>query len=247
MNVYRANEFLASGEPVNGPSSGIDLQGNGVKADPGDGLIMIVHQRALHRECLARSLQAYNRALALTAVGTVEEAKAVAERSDLAAILLIIGDRTSTDHIQSDLQEFVSQFDDVPVVLVADSDEPSAILAALDGGAKAYVSTNASVKVLAEAITLARSGGSFVPASCILGLKAAIAAKQENDSASSGMFTARQTAVAKALKQGKANKIIAYELNMCESTVKVHVRNIMKKLGATNRTQVAYKLTGMAA
>jgi len=27
---------------------------------------------------------------------------------------------------------------------------------------------------------------------------------------------------------------------MCESTVKVHVRNIMKKLRATNRTQVAY-------
>jgi DNA-binding NarL/FixJ family response regulator len=37
-----------------------------------------------------------------------------------------------------------------------------------------------------------------------------------------------------------ANKLIAYELNMCESTVKVHIRNIMKKLNATNRTQVAY-------
>jgi DNA-binding NarL/FixJ family response regulator len=34
--------------------------------------------------------------------------------------------------------------------------------------------------------------------------------------------------------------LIAYELMMCESTVKVHVRHIMKKLGATNRTQVAY-------
>jgi DNA-binding NarL/FixJ family response regulator len=43
-----------------------------------------------------------------------------------------------------------------------------------------------------------------------------------------------------ALRRGKANKIIAYELNMKESTVKVHVRNIMKKLRATNRTQVAY-------
>jgi DNA-binding NarL/FixJ family response regulator len=43
------------------------------------------------------------------------------------------------------------------------------------------------------------------------------------------------------LQQGKANKIIAYELGMSESTVKVHVRNIMRKMGATNRTQVAYK------
>jgi DNA-binding NarL/FixJ family response regulator len=43
-----------------------------------------------------------------------------------------------------------------------------------------------------------------------------------------------------ALRKGKANKIIAYELQMRESTVKVHVRNIMKKLHATNRTEVAY-------
>ncbi len=55
------------------------------------------------------------------------------------------------------------------------------------------------------------------------------------------LFTTRQAAVVEALKRGKANKIIAYELEMRESTVKVHVRNIMKKLKATNRTEVAYK------
>ena len=49
----------------------------------------------------------------------------------------------------------------------------------------------------------------------------------------------------KGLRRGKANKIIAYELNLCESTVKVHIRNIMKKLGATNRTEVAYKISDM--
>jgi DNA-binding NarL/FixJ family response regulator len=47
-------------------------------------------------------------------------------------------------------------------------------------------------------------------------------------------------AVIEMIRQGKANKTIAYELNMCESTVKVHVRNIMKKLRARNRTQVAF-------
>jgi DNA-binding NarL/FixJ family response regulator len=55
-----------------------------------------------------------------------------------------------------------------------------------------------------------------------------------------GLFTARQAAVVEALRRGKANKIIAYELKMRESTVKVHVRNIMKKLHATNRTEVAF-------
>jgi DNA-binding NarL/FixJ family response regulator len=58
-----------------------------------------------------------------------------------------------------------------------------------------------------------------------------------------GLFTTRQAAVIEALRRGKPNKIIAYELKMRESTVKVHVRNIMKKLKATNRTQVAYLAT----
>ena len=42
------------------------------------------------------------------------------------------------------------------------------------------------------------------------------------------------------LQQGRANKIIAHELGMSESTAKVHIRNIMRKMGATNRTQAAF-------
>jgi DNA-binding NarL/FixJ family response regulator len=52
-------------------------------------------------------------------------------------------------------------------------------------------------------------------------------------------------AIALARAGGKANKIIAYEMELCESTVKVHIRNIMKKLHASNRTEVAFKLRGL--
>jgi DNA-binding NarL/FixJ family response regulator len=51
-------------------------------------------------------------------------------------------------------------------------------------------------------------------------------------------FSPRQLQVLERLRQGKQNKIIAYELGMCESTVKVHIRHIMRKLNARNRTQV---------
>jgi DNA-binding NarL/FixJ family response regulator len=57
-------------------------------------------------------------------------------------------------------------------------------------------------------------------------------------------FTQRQSQILECLRRGMANKLIAYELDMCESTVKVHIRNIMKKLNATNRTQVAYLTRG---
>ena len=67
----------------------------------------------------------------------------------------------------------------------------------------------------------------------------------EETQKATSLFTSRQLAVIEALRKGKANKIIAYELNMRESTVKVHVRNIMKKLKARNRTEVAYLANSM--
>jgi Bacterial regulatory proteins, luxR family len=50
--------------------------------------------------------------------------------------------------------------------------------------------------------------------------------------------------------RGKPNKTIAFELQMSESTVKVHIKSIMSKMNATNRTEVvcrAYDLAGIGA
>jgi DNA-binding NarL/FixJ family response regulator len=52
-------------------------------------------------------------------------------------------------------------------------------------------------------------------------------------------LTERQYAVLVYLRQGDPNKVIGRKLGMTETTVKVHVREIMRKLGASNRTQVA--------
>jgi DNA-binding NarL/FixJ family response regulator len=52
-------------------------------------------------------------------------------------------------------------------------------------------------------------------------------------------FTERQHAVLVCLCQGDPNKVIGRKLGMTETTVKVHVREIMRKLGVSNRTQVA--------
>ncbi len=84
------------------------------------------------------------------------------------------------------------------------------------------------------------AGGTFVPASSLIAAQRRVESSEGKERRSSeGMFTARQAAVVEALRRGKSNKQIAYELAMCESTVKVHVRNIMKRLNARNRTQVA--------
>jgi DNA-binding NarL/FixJ family response regulator len=54
-------------------------------------------------------------------------------------------------------------------------------------------------------------------------------------------FTPREAQVIEALQRGRSNKVIAGDLNLSENTVKVHVRHIMRKLKATNRTQAALR------
>src|SRR5262245_13233976 len=52
-------------------------------------------------------------------------------------------------------------------------------------------------------------------------------------------LTGRQGAVLELLSYGNSNKVIARRLGMSEGTVKFHIRQIMRKFGVTNRTQVA--------
>jgi DNA-binding NarL/FixJ family response regulator len=54
-------------------------------------------------------------------------------------------------------------------------------------------------------------------------------------------LTTRELEVLASLAKGKSNKMIGRELNMREGTVKVHVRSLLKKLNATNRTQLALR------
>ena len=52
-------------------------------------------------------------------------------------------------------------------------------------------------------------------------------------------LTQRQVDVMNSLERGLSNKAIGQELAVSESTVKLHVRHLLRKLGASNRTQIA--------
>ena len=90
-------------------------------------------------------------------------------------------------------------------------------------------------------VRLVAEGGTYVPAD-ILGtlFETHRPAPTQTPEDTTGLWSLspRQIQVLERLNQGKQNKVIAYELRMAESTVKVHIRHIMKKLNARNRTQV---------
>src|SRR5262245_48173001 len=104
---------------------------------PGQSLIVIVDKRALERECLARGLLEHDPALTISAVGSLDEFQKLPSESEASAVLVILGARKLADQsVRAELTQFVADVGSVPVIVVADSDEPAEILAALESGAK---------------------------------------------------------------------------------------------------------------
>lgn len=131
----------------------------------------------------------------------------------------------------------------VSLVLLSDTEEVEEMLEAIAAGAKGYIPTTLGLDVARSAISLVRSGGVFIPSASLLSRRAGGAGHARSPQ----RFTPRQAAVLEAVRHGKANKVIAYELALKESTVKVHVRNVMRKLGAHNRTELAILSFGLPA
>jgi DNA-binding NarL/FixJ family response regulator len=137
----------------------------------------------------------------------------------------------------------------IPLILLSDRDDVDNIVAAIEYGVRGYVPTSLEPSEAAAALQCVMAGGTFVPVSAIIKF-----AKQrprspqadEHESNSIQQLSKRENEVLTRLRQGKPNKIIAHELGISESTVKVFVQRIMMKLRATNRTELAGRTRGRA-
>jgi DNA-binding NarL/FixJ family response regulator len=200
---------------------------------------VVIEPRQLIRDCLARALRAAS-GYEVIAFSSVEEWLNVCERTPANILLLSGFDRFGSDELANKINHLNQAKTRVPAILLSDAEDMGDVVNALNKGVKGYIPTNLSLDIAIEAMRLIKAGGVFVPAGC---LKSGRDGARGAKSHWGHLFTARQAAVVEALRQGKANKTIAYELQLQESTVKVHIRNIMKKLKAKNRTEVAYLVT----
>lgn len=206
--------------------------------------IVIIDSRSLTRECLARALRTITDTQ-IVSLPTVEAWLEIADKVPASAILLCISGKLRDLDLQRQLA-LVEQINDrIPLVILGESEDPEQIIEFLDRGARGYIPTSMSLPVTLQTLRLVAEGGVFVPASSLMTSQRQAARSGHVGKDEQEMFTSRQAAVVEAVCRGKPNKVIAYELNMCESTVKVHVRNIMKKLKAKNRTEVAVIVKGL--
>lgn len=209
--------------------------------------LVLVDRRTLERECFVRSIEMSHPRVAVAGFGSVEEWQDnAAGMGEPAAILLNLGSREVSDPAVADeLRATLATARPVPVIVIAESEDLRDMIAAIDCGARGYIPASIGFEFVVEAMHLTAAGGMFLPARSVETLREAIRPRNEPTPGLEKQFTARQLDVVEALRRGKANKIIAFDLDMSESTVKVHIRNIMKKLKATNRTEAAFKLNSL--
>ena len=207
--------------------------------------VVLIESRALYRDCLVQTLGPLI-GIDLVAIPDVASLDKLAEDVAPAMIAFSVSEGSWHERTPNDLDLLLDLNLGVPIAILTPSILPAHAIAAMKKGAQGYIVSNTTLEIATAAIRFVAVGGTYVPASVLLPSYAPTAGALTHAGAPS-FFTARQAAVVEGLRKGKANKVIAYELAMCESTVKVHVRKIMRKLKATNRTQVAYLLNENSA
>ena len=137
------------------------------------------------------------------------------------------------------LEKAQAAFPAAALVILSDDDDYASVAQAASRGARGYFSTATDLPVLVQGLRLVLMGGTAMPIAVTKPTAPVRRASAPVSRFSAELFTPKELEVLRSLATGRPNKLIAYELTICETTVKVHLRHIFRKLGTTNRTHAA--------
>jgi DNA-binding NarL/FixJ family response regulator len=156
----------------------------------------------------------------------------------------------------------------IPLIIISDREDVNDVTAAFSAGVQGFISSEMPSELVFETLSFILKGGSYFPPSAMHQLPAQPTQAEppagpsdepESTSKHNGQgtngggsvhsqsdlgfhavtLTARQQEVLGHLRLGESNKLIARRLGMTEGTVKVHIRQMMRKCQVSNRTQLA--------
>jgi len=131
--------------------------------------------------------------------------------------------------------------DPLAVVVITTFDLDEYVYAALRAGARGFLLKDAGPALLAQAVRAAAAGDALIAPSVTTRLLRAFADAGPPGAVAQPLdvLTAREEEVLLAVARGRTNTEIARELFVTLSTVKSHVANVMTKVGARNRVEIA--------
>lgn len=127
------------------------------------------------------------------------------------------------------------------IVVLADTITDRSLSLSLKAGADAYLNKSMSSESLLRALQLVMLGEVVYPTHVASLLMAAVNERPPlpAPAAPSSDLSKREVQILRCLLAGQSNKAIARNLHITESTVKMHFKNVMRKINAQNRTQAA--------
>ncbi len=212
---------------------------------------LLVEPNTLLREGLKRILAetAYNLA---ASTASLDEISGV-WKSDGRPLLLIIDGTSDHDDTCRQVRHFKEQHPSARVAMLVDGYDLKQVIAAYQAGADAYLMKSVSCEVLVKTLDLVMLGEAVFP-SAVLGLMRDFTPGDDANEDEAGPeehsgptedklqpkgLSVRETVILRCLMEGDSNKLIARKFDITEATVKVHVKAILRKNRAKNRTQAA--------
>jgi two-component system, NarL family, nitrate/nitrite response regulator NarL len=211
---------------------------------------LLVEPNTLLREGLKRILAETSYRLVAT-TSSLDEAPHL-DMAGSAPALFIVDAANDHQVTFQQVQQFKEKQPSARIAVLVDRYDPKQVLAAFQAGADAYLMKSVSCEVLVKSLDLVMLGESVFP-SAVLSLLREHATPAEKETVDYGDaepldiddeqppkgLSVRETVILRCLMEGDSNKLIARKFDITEATVKVHVKAILRKIRAKNRTQAA--------
>jgi two-component system nitrate/nitrite response regulator NarL len=243
---------LAERRAVAGATGLIGGGGGGVEpmfVDPSSRCaILLVDPNRLWRDGLSRILTDKGFEICAEA-GTLDEGLAqLAETGDSPALVLLDSAAVGAD-TETALEQIRTQVADARVVVFTDPDAPQTAVQHFLAGVNGCLFKNVDGDTIALCLNLVQLGERVFPSDLVSDLITKYAPLMKPGGSAGPRVSARtpqdarlserECAILACLVNGASNKQIGLRFDLSESTVKVHLRNILRKIRASNRTQAA--------
>jgi two-component system nitrate/nitrite response regulator NarL len=199
--------------------------------------VTLVGGSRLHREWIRQSLD-QSRFVVVAEQPNFRSVQTLA--SDGPSLHLVLAEFSR--HADKDFEGLRQLRDAAPdwrIVVLSTELELADLRNVLRAGADGYLVSNISRETLSLSLLLVTTGEKVLPGSLADLLASGHELRFSTVSRDDRHLTERERLILQCLTKGQSNKVIARMLNVTEGTVKVHLKSLMRKISAVNRTQAA--------
>jgi len=208
--------------------------------------IIVADDHPLYREAVKLRLERLLPESEVLEVGSLDELMRQAQaaptrRIDLVLLDLYMPGMESGPGVAA----VVQALPDTPVALMSGAASAQDVRQAIAAGARGFLPKTMASELFAMGISMILAGGSYLPAETMqaTGLAAGVPPAQAGDRGFADALSPRERQVLVRLSSGASNKEIGRDLKLAEVTVKLHVRQILRKIKARNRSEAASMAT----